>query len=82
MQPYMKSLQLWVCPSQSGAYYYYWDNPTGTTAATGINGSYGWNTNLGSVGIGYSVGIRRLAQMTVPTEVGMWADCQQTLTHL
>jgi prepilin-type N-terminal cleavage/methylation domain-containing protein/prepilin-type processing-associated H-X9-DG protein len=82
MGPYMKSQQLWVCPSQSANYYYYWDNPTGTTAVTGIPGSYGWNTNLGSVGIAYSVGVRRLGQVTVPAEVGMWADCQTTLTHL
>ena len=82
MQPYMKSTKLWVCPSQSAAYYYYWDNPTGTTAATGILGSYGWNTNLGSLGIAYSAGVRSMAQVTVPTDVGMWADCQPSLTHL
>ncbi len=80
--PYMKSEKMWVCPSQSADYYYYWDNPTGTGAATGIKGSYGWNTNLGSIGIAYSVGVRSMAQVTVPVDVGMWSDCQNTLTHL
>ena len=82
MDPYIKNLQMWVCPSQSANYYYYWDNPTGTGAMTGIEGSYGWNTNLGSIGIAYSVGVRKLATVTVPAEVGMWADCQPSLTHL
>lgn len=49
--------------------YYYWDNPTGTAAVTGPRGSYGWNTTLG-----FNTTIRRLAQLNVPTETGMWAD--------
>ncbi len=82
ISPYMNNLQIWVCPSLSAAYYYYWDNPTGTGAMTGIQGSYGWNLFLGSFGIGYSVGTRRLSQVLNPTESGMWADCQSSLTHL
>ena len=82
VMPYMKSEQILVCPSQSANYYYYWDNPTGTGAATGIRGSYGWNLNIGSFGIGGSVGALSLAQVNIPAEVGMWADCQNTLTHL
>ena len=82
VQPYMKNEQLWVCPSESAPYFYYWDNPTGTTAVTGINGSYGWTTNLGRRGIAYNVGVRAMAQITSPVDVGMWADCQNRLTHL
>ena len=83
IQPYLKNLQIWACPSQSGLYYYYWDNPTGTTAAySPYLGSYGYNLNLGSVGIGYSAGVRKLGAVNVPAEVGMWADCQPSLTHL
>ena len=82
VQPYMKNEQLWVCPSESAPYYYYWDNPTGTTAMTGIPGSYGWNTNLGSRGIAYNIGVRSLAEIQSPVDVGMWADCQVRLTHL
>jgi prepilin-type N-terminal cleavage/methylation domain-containing protein/prepilin-type processing-associated H-X9-DG protein len=82
IQPYLKNMQIWVCPSQSAAFYYYWDNPTGTGAMTGPLGSYGWNLRMGSLGIGPSVGVRALAAMTAPTEAGMWADCQPSLTHL
>ena len=82
IQPYLKNEQIWVCPSESAAYYYYWDNPTGTGAMTGIKGSYGWNLRLGSVGIGPSVGVKSLGSLNTPSETGMWADCQTTLTHL
>ncbi|MHB8995088.1 MAG: DUF1559 family PulG-like putative transporter [Armatimonadota bacterium] len=82
VMPYMKSEQIFVCPSQSANYYYYWDNPTGTGPATGIRGSYGWNLRLGSFNIGPGVGIKSLGSIAFPVDVGMWADCQPTLTHL
>ncbi|MCE5240844.1 prepilin-type N-terminal cleavage/methylation domain-containing protein [bacterium] len=82
IQPYLKNLQIWVCPSQSANYFYYWDNPTGTGPVTGIVGSYGWNLRLGSVGIGTGSGIVRLGAVQSPSEIGMWADCQPSLTHL
>ncbi|MEN6302422.1 MAG: prepilin-type N-terminal cleavage/methylation domain-containing protein [Armatimonadia bacterium] len=82
IQPYLKNLQLWVCPSASAQYYYYWDNPTATSAVYGIQGSYGWNLRLGSLGIGTGSGIRRLGAVDSPSETGMWADCQLSLTHL
>jgi len=77
IEPYMKSAQLWICPSQSANWYYYWDNPTGTGAVTGPVGSYGWSVRLGWNGT-----IVKLAQATVPAETGMWADCQASLTIL
>ena len=71
--PYMKNEQLWVCPSQSDLYYYYWDNPTGTAAVTGIRGSYGYNSRLNA---------RLLADLRTPAETGMWADCRDQLVIL
>jgi prepilin-type N-terminal cleavage/methylation domain-containing protein/prepilin-type processing-associated H-X9-DG protein len=82
IQPYLKNEQIWVCPSQSALYYYYWDNPTGTGAVYGIMGSYGWNLRLGSVGIGTGSGIIKLGTLQTPSETGMWSDCQPSLTHL
>ncbi|NUQ01318.1 MAG: DUF1559 domain-containing protein [Armatimonadetes bacterium] len=83
IQPYLKSEQLWACPSESAQYYYYFDNPTATAAAySSFRGSYGWNLRLGSLGIGPSVGIKTLAAINNPAEVGAWADAQLTLTHL
>ena len=73
VQPYMMNEQIWVCPSGSDNYYYYWDNPTGTGAVTGIRGSYGYNRALDR---------RLLADIKQPVEVGVWADCQDRLTHL
>jgi len=73
VQPYMKNEQIWVCPSGSDYYYYYWDNPTGTGAVTGIRGSYGYNRALSNM---------ILADMEHPVETGVWADCQKRLTHL
>ncbi|HHX38651.1 MAG TPA: DUF1559 domain-containing protein [Armatimonadetes bacterium] len=69
LEPYMKNTQLWVCPSNSAPYYYYWDNPSGTGAVTGPKGSYGWNITLG-----YNTTVRSLAQVQQPSETGMWAD--------
>jgi len=65
VQPYMKNEQLWVCPSGFANYYYYWDNPTGTSAVTGIPGSYGYNHRLSAMLLG---------DIVVPVETGMWAD--------
>jgi len=78
--PYIKNEQLWICPSSSTNYYYYWDNPTATGPVTGPEGSYGWNNkNLGHYGYGYPI---KLASVTEPTATGMWADCQPRLTIL
>jgi prepilin-type N-terminal cleavage/methylation domain-containing protein/prepilin-type processing-associated H-X9-DG protein len=77
LQPYMKNTQIWICPSASAAWYYYWDNPTGTAAVTGPIGSYGWNVLLGWNGT-----IVKLAACNTPSETGMWADCQASLTIL
>ncbi len=83
IQPYLKNEQIWACPSESAQYYYYYDNPTGTGAVySTYKGSYGWNLRLGSVGIGPSVGMKALATITTPAEVGAWSDCQPSLTHL
>jgi prepilin-type N-terminal cleavage/methylation domain-containing protein/prepilin-type processing-associated H-X9-DG protein len=73
IQPYMANEQIWVCPSGSAPYYYYWDNPTGTSAVTGIEGSYGYNRQLST---------RLMANIPRPVEIGVWADCQNRLTHL
>ncbi|MGM0494545.1 MAG: H-X9-DG-CTERM domain-containing protein [Armatimonadota bacterium] len=73
IQPYMANEQIWVCPSGSAPYYYYWDNPTGTGAVTGIEGSYGYNHHLNAA---------QLAVIRQPTETGVWADCQERLVIL
>ena len=73
IQPYMKNEQIWVCPSGSDFYYYYWDNPTGTGAVTGIKGSYGYNQHLSAY---------ILADVERPAETGVWADCQERLVIL
>ena len=83
IQPYLKNLQIWACPSQSALYYYYYDNPAGTGAAySTFPGSYAWNLRLGSVGIGTGSGVIKLASVQAPTEVAMWSDAQPSLTHL
>jgi prepilin-type N-terminal cleavage/methylation domain-containing protein/prepilin-type processing-associated H-X9-DG protein len=82
LKPYITDDHMWVCPTESDKYYYYWDNPSGTGAVTGILGSYGWNLRLGSFGIGPSVGVKKLVSIDRPTEIGAWADCQPRLTHL
>ena len=63
IMPYMKSTQLFSCPSGSGNYTWFWDiGYTGAPAV--IPGSYGFNSRLNS----YSLGT-----LTVPTDTGMWA---------
>ena len=64
IMPYMKSTQLWSCPSSAKLYTYYWDaGYTGAPAA--IVGSYGWNRSLNNKAEG---------TLTQPTATGMWAD--------
>jgi len=79
---YLNNEEVLVCASGSAPYYYYWDNPSGTSAKTGIIGSYGYNLRLGSIGIGTRSGVKKLGEIIHPTEVGAWADCQERLTHL
>ncbi len=73
VQPYIKNMQIWVRPSGSDEYYYYWDNPNGTGAVTGPKGSYGYNRQVST---------ELLAEIEHPVETGVWADCQKRLTHL
>ena len=72
IQPYMKSIQIWRCPSGSALFHYYWDS--GWVGAPPEHlGSYGWNHVLSG---------DMLADMTRPTETGMWADCKDRLVIL
>ncbi len=73
IQPYMKNIQMWRCPSGAAVnFYYYWDSGyVGAPAA--YPGSYGWNHALSRLLIG---------DLKTPTETGMWADCQDRLVIL
>ena len=72
IQPYMMNEQIWVCPSGSANYDYYWDSGY-PGAPPRIAGSYGWNTRFNA---------RMLAEIISPAEAGMWADCRDRLTIL
>ena len=67
IQPYLKNLQIWVCPSASAVYGIYWDGNAGWPPTIfGPRGSYGWNNRF--------INGVRLAQLQTPAETGMWAD--------
>ncbi len=72
IMPYMKSEQLFVCPSGSGTYTYYIDLGY-TGAPTAIKGSYGWNRTLDA---------RAQATLTQPTATCMWSDARDLYTIL
>jgi len=72
LQPYMKNEQLWVCPSGSALFHYYWDSGW-VGAPAEIKGSYGYNQHLNAY---------ILADIDKPAETGVWADCQDRLVIL
>jgi prepilin-type N-terminal cleavage/methylation domain-containing protein/prepilin-type processing-associated H-X9-DG protein len=73
VQPYMKSEQIWVCPSSSASFALYWDNNVGyPPTVLGPQGSYGWSNRV--------INGVKLAQLQTPAETGMWCDAQNTGT--
>ncbi|MEN6403201.1 MAG: DUF1559 domain-containing protein [Armatimonadia bacterium] len=67
IQPYLKNLQIWVCPSASAVYGIYWDgNPGWPPTIFGPQGSYGWSNRV--------INGVRLGQLQTPSETGMWSD--------
>ncbi len=67
IQPYLKNLQIWVCPSSSGLFAIYWDGtPAWPPTVFGPQGSYGWSNR--------SINGVKMAQLQTPAESSMWAD--------